>query len=96
MGHLGDSALAPYSLRNNSAVYSDQVRVRMGNLRITELYQSDSEQIQSDLPSHPKAEYQVAVFTFPPNRNSPDGRRQISVVSLDSESFDGEDDQHRT
>jgi hypothetical protein len=59
----------------------------MGNLRITELDQSESEQIQSDSPSHPEAEYQVDVFTLPPNHNSPDGRRQISVVSLDSESF---------
>jgi hypothetical protein len=65
----------------------------MGNLRITELDQSDSEHIRSDPPSSPEAEYQVAVFTLPPNRDSPDGRRQISVVSLDSESFDGEDDQ---
>ena len=65
----------------------------MGNLRITELDQSDSEQIRFDSRSHPEAEYQVAVFTLPPNRNRPDGRRQISVVSLDSESFDGEDDQ---
>ena len=29
------------------------------------------------------------------NRNSPDARRQISVVSLDCESYDGEDEQHR-
>ena len=65
----------------------------MGNLRITELDQSDSKQIQSDLPSHPEAEYQVAIYTLPPNRNSSDGWLQISVVSLDSESFDGEDDQ---
>ena len=65
----------------------------MGNLRITELYYSESEQIRSDSPSSSEAEYQVDVFTFPPNRNNPDGRRQISVVSLDSESFSGEDDQ---
>ena len=45
MGLPGDSASTPYGLRNNSAVYSDQVRVPMGNLRITELDQSDSEQI---------------------------------------------------
>ena len=37
LGHPGDSALVPYGQRNNSAVYSDQVRVRMGNLHITEL-----------------------------------------------------------
>jgi len=67
----------------------------MGNLRITELDPSNLEQIRSDSPLHPEAEYQVVVFTLPPNRNNPDGRRQISVVSLDSESFDGEDDQQR-
>jgi hypothetical protein len=75
LGRPGDLASVPYGLRNNSAVYSDQVRVRMGNLRIIELDQSDSEQIQSDSPSHPKAKYQVAVFTVPPNHNSLDGRR---------------------
>ena len=47
----------------------------MGNLRITELDQSDLEQIRSDSPSPPETEYQVAVFTLLPNRNSPDGRR---------------------
>jgi len=65
----------------------------MGNLRIKELDQSDSEQIQSDPPSSPEVGYQAAVFTLPPNRSNPDGQRQISVVSLDSESFIGEDDQ---
>ena len=93
MGRTGDSTVMPYGLCNNSAVYSDQVRVCMGNLRITELDQSDSEQIRSDPPSYPDAEYQVAVFTLPPNRSNPDGRCQISVVSLDSESITGEDDQ---
>ena len=83
----------PYGLRNNSTVYSDQVQVRMGNLCITELDQSDSEQIQSDPPLSPEAGYQVTVFTLPPNRSNPDGRCQISVVSLDSESITGEDDQ---
>ena len=80
LGRPGDSAIAHHGLRNNSAMYSDQVQVCMGNLRITELDQSNSEQIRSDSPSHPGAEYQVAVFTAPPNRNNPDGRRQISVV----------------
>jgi hypothetical protein len=47
----------------------------MGNLRITELDQSDSEHIRSDPPSSPEAEYQVAVFTLPPNCNNPDGWR---------------------
>ena len=75
LGHPGDLASAPYGLRNNSAVYSDQVQVHMGNLRITELDQSDLEQIQSDSPSHPEAEYEVVVFTLLPNRNNPDGRR---------------------
>ena len=65
----------------------------MGNLHIKELDQSDSEQIQSDPPSSPEAGYQAAVFTLPPNRSNPDGQRQISVVSLDSESFTSEDDQ---
>jgi len=64
----------------------------MGNLCITELDQSDSEQIQSDSTSSSEAEYQVAVFTHPPNRNNPNDRRQISVILLDSESF-GEDDE---
>ena len=41
LGRPGDSAIVPYGLHNNSAVYSDQVRVCMGNLRITELDQSD-------------------------------------------------------
>ena len=95
LGRPGDSAIVAHGLRNNSAVYSDQVRVHMGNLRITELDQSDWEQIRSDSPSSPEAEYQVDVFTLPPNRNSPDDQRQISVVSLDSESFTGEDDQQR-
>ena len=67
----------------------------MGNLCITELDQSDSDQIQSDPPSSTEVGYQEAVFTLPPNRNNPDGRRQISVVSVDSESFTGEDDQQR-
>ena len=67
----------------------------MGNLRITELYYSESEQIRSDSPSSYEAEYQVDVFTFPPNRNNPDGRRQISVISLDFESFNDEDDQQQ-
>ena len=93
LGRPGGSAVLPYGLHNNSAAYSDQIRVRMGNLRITELYYSESEQIRSDSPSSSEAEYQVDVFTFPPNRNNPDGRRQISVVSVDSESFTGEDDQ---
>ena len=62
----------------------------MGNLRITELDQSDSDQIQSDPPSSIEVGYQVAVFTLPPNRNNPDSRRQISVVSVDSESFTGD------
>ena len=93
LGRPGHSAIVPHGLRNNSAVYSDKVRVLIGNLHITELYQSDPEQIQFYSPSPPEAEYQVAVFTLPPNRNSPDGRHQISVVSLDSESFNDEDDQ---
>ena len=74
-GHPGDLAIMPHGLRNSSAVYSDQVRVCRGNLRITELDQSDSEQIRSCLPSSPEAEYQVAVFTLPPNCSNPDGRR---------------------
>ena len=45
LGRPGDSAIVPHGLCNNSAVYSDQVRVCMGNRRITELDQSDSEQI---------------------------------------------------
>ena len=45
----------------------------MGNLRIKELDQSDSEQIQSDPPSSPEVGYQAAVFTLPPNRSNPDG-----------------------
>jgi hypothetical protein len=57
LGRPDDSALVPYGLRNDSAVYSDQVRVHMGNLRITKLDQSNSEQIRSDSPSHPEAEY---------------------------------------
>ena len=92
LGRSGDPAVLPYGLHNNSAVYSDQIRVRMGNLRIKELDQYDSEQIQSDLPSSPEVGYQAAVFTLPPNRSNPDGRRQISVVSLDSKSITGEDD----
>ena len=67
----------------------------MGNMRITELDQSDLEQIRSDSPSPPETEYQVAVFTLLPNRNSPDGWCQILVVSLDSKSFSGEDNQQR-
>ena len=93
LGCPDDSAVVPYGLRNNSTIYSDQVQVRMGNLCITDLDQSDSEQIQSDPPLSPEAGYQVAVFTLPPNRSNPDGRCQISVVSLDSESITGEDDQ---
>ena len=65
----------------------------MGNMRITELDQSDSEQIQSDPPSSPEAGYQAVVFTLLPNRSNSDSRRQISVVSLDSESITGENDQ---
>ena len=95
LGRSDDSAVVPYELRNNSAVYSDQVRVRIGNLRITKLDQSDSEQIQSDPPSSPEAAYQVAVFTLSPNRSNPDGRCKISVVSLDSEAITDEDDQQR-
>ena len=75
LGRLDDSALLPYGLRNDSAVYSDQVRVHMGNLRITELDQSDSDQIQYDPPSSTEVGYQAAVFTLPPNRNSPDDQR---------------------
>ena len=37
LGRPGGSAVLPRGLRNNSAVYSDQIRVHMGNLRITEL-----------------------------------------------------------
>ena len=65
----------------------------MRNLHITELGQSDLEQIRSDSPSPPEAEYQDAVFTLPPNHNNPDSQCQISAVSLDSKSFDGEEDQ---
>jgi hypothetical protein len=93
LGCPGGSAAIPYGLRNNSTAYSDQVR--MSNLRITELDQSDLDQIQSDPPSSTEVGYQAAVFTLPPNRSNPDGRRQISVVSVDSESFTGEDDQQR-
>jgi len=50
LGRPGDLSSVPYGLRNNSAVYSDQVRVRMGNLRITELDPSNLEQIRSDSP----------------------------------------------
>ena len=67
----------------------------MGNMRITELDQSDSDQIQPDPPSSTEVGYQAAVFTLPPNRSNPNGRHQISVVSVDSESFIGEDDQQR-
>ena len=67
----------------------------MGNMLITELDLSDSEQIQSDPPSSPKVGYQAAVFNLLPNRSNPNGRCQISVVSLDSESFNGEDDQQQ-
>ena len=45
LGRSGDSAIVPHGLRNNSAVYSNEVRVRMGNLCITKLDQSGSEQI---------------------------------------------------
>ena len=93
LGRPGDSAVLPYGLHNNSAAYSDQIRVRMGNLRITKLDQSDSDQIQSDPPSSTEVGYLAAIFTLPPKRSNPDGRRQISVVSVDSESFTGEDDQ---
>jgi hypothetical protein len=67
----------------------------MSSLRITKLDQSDSDPIQSDPPSCTEVGYQAAVFTLPPNRSNPDDRRQISVVSVDSESFTGEDDQQR-
>jgi hypothetical protein len=43
LGHSCDPAVLTYGLHNNSSVYSDQIRVRMGNLRIKELDQSDSE-----------------------------------------------------
>jgi len=95
LGRPSSSAVLPNGLRNNSAAYSDQIRVRMGNLLITELDQSDSDQIQSDPPSSTEVGYQAAVFTLPPNRSNPDGRHQTSVVSVDSESFTGEDDQQR-
>ncbi|XP_039834394.1 uncharacterized protein LOC120695151 [Panicum virgatum] len=55
----------------------------------------NSTSIRSDSPSSPEGEYQVAAFTLPPNRNNPDGRREISVVSVDSVSFSSEDDQQR-
>ena len=48
LGRLGDSASMPYSHRNNSATYSDQVRVQKGNLCISDLIQPDPDQIQSD------------------------------------------------
>ena len=35
LGRPGNSALVLYGLRSNSAAYSDQVRVKMENLRIT-------------------------------------------------------------
>ena len=73
LGRSSDPAVLPYGLRNNTAVYSDHIRVRMGSLRIIELDQSDSEQIQSDPPSSPEVGYQAAVFTLPPNRSNPDG-----------------------
>ena len=41
LGRPGGSAVLPYGLCNNSAACLDQIRVRMGNLRITELDQSD-------------------------------------------------------
>ena len=37
LGCPGGSAVLPRGLCNNSIVYSDQIRVRMGNLHITEL-----------------------------------------------------------
>ena len=92
LGRPGGSAVLPYGLRNNAAACSDQIRVRMGNLRIIELDQSDSDQIQYDLPSSTEVGYQAAVFTLPPNRSNPDGRHQVSIVSVDSESFTDEDD----
>jgi len=37
----------------------------------------------------------VALFTLPPNRVSSIDRRQISVVSPDANSIEGEEEEHR-
>ena len=63
----------------------------MGNMRIIELDQSNSDQIQSDPPSSAEVEYQATVFTIPPNRDRLTEQRQISAVSSDSDSIDGEE-----
>jgi len=53
------------------------------------------DQIGSDSTPGSDPEFQVALFTLPPNRVSSIDRRQISVVSPDPNSFEGEEEEHR-
>jgi len=87
----GNSVRMSFGLRNNSAVYSDLLQVPRRSLPAPDPIRSDSDQIGSDSAPGPDPGFQVALFTLPPNRDRLTEQRQISVVSSDSDSIDGEE-----
>ena len=71
----GDSGHMPFGLRNNSAVYLGPLRVPRRSLPTLDPFRSNSDQIGFDSASGPNQEFQMALFTLPPNRDRPIDRR---------------------
>jgi hypothetical protein len=67
----------------------------MDNLHVSNLVQPGIDQVGSDLVPRPDAGYQEAIFTLPSNRVNSTDRHQISVVSADEASVEGEDEEIR-
>jgi hypothetical protein len=57
----GSAYRIPFGLRNNITIYSDQIRVSMENLHISNLVQPTVDQVRFDLVPEPDASYQDAV-----------------------------------
>jgi hypothetical protein len=84
--HPGNSARRiPLGLRNNSTVYSDQIRVSMEHLRFSDLVRLDIDQVRSKVVPGQKAS----------STPDPLNNRQISVVSVEGESSEEHDLQHK-
>jgi hypothetical protein len=62
-----------FGFRNNSTIYSDQIRLSMESLRVSNLVEHSVHQVRSEVVLGPEAEYKEVLFTHPPNpANSPD------------------------
>jgi hypothetical protein len=85
----------PFRLRNNTDVYSDQIRVSMESLPVSNLVQLSVDQVRSEAVPGPETEYQEVMFTLPPNPVNSLDRCKISVVSTDEESVVGEEEEAR-